>query len=348
MLCGPRHLLLADPGRWDRYHYGPRVRDPRTYDRRYWYEAEYEAYRRENHAYGDRLVTCLLAVGCPEGGQSCACLCSAFQLQPGLVLAPGAAGGPRRLSLGAVGGPAAGDHLAPLPPRGGGSLQRLPLCLKAGSELGPGPRSARWRPGPDSGQRVRGGSRGPGVSPRLGSAPARCSPGPRSTTTTGGTTPALPAASTTSPSRPGTRTGRRRTGAARTASPRRPACAAAAAASAPTPTRARSTGPTTQPLGPTRRRLRPAPSTATTPTAPTAARASPSSATPPTPPGPRWKQVCAEAGAPGAEPRRGACRACGRRGWVLAAWPRPPPEQGRGVPAPGPSVSFGLQLGPRA
>uniref|UniRef100_A0A8D1Y093 Protein transport protein sec16 n=1 Tax=Sus scrofa TaxID=9823 RepID=A0A8D1Y093_PIG len=44
----------GDPGRWDRYHYGPRVRDPRTYDRRYWYEAEYEAYRRENHAYGDR------------------------------------------------------------------------------------------------------------------------------------------------------------------------------------------------------------------------------------------------------------------------------------------------------
>uniref|UniRef100_A0A8C3XCI2 Protein transport protein sec16 n=1 Tax=Catagonus wagneri TaxID=51154 RepID=A0A8C3XCI2_9CETA len=44
----------GDPGRWDRYHYGSRVPDPRTYDRRYWYEAEYEAYRRENYAYGDR------------------------------------------------------------------------------------------------------------------------------------------------------------------------------------------------------------------------------------------------------------------------------------------------------
>ncbi|XP_027471642.2 protein transport protein Sec16A isoform X6 [Zalophus californianus] len=44
----------GDPGRWDRYHYGSRFRDPRTCDRRYWYDAEYDAYRKENYAYGDR------------------------------------------------------------------------------------------------------------------------------------------------------------------------------------------------------------------------------------------------------------------------------------------------------
>ncbi|XP_022356175.1 protein transport protein Sec16A isoform X2 [Enhydra lutris kenyoni] len=43
----------ADPGRWDRYHYGSRFRDPRTCDRRYWYDAGYDAYRKESYAYGD-------------------------------------------------------------------------------------------------------------------------------------------------------------------------------------------------------------------------------------------------------------------------------------------------------
>ncbi|XP_034871337.1 protein transport protein Sec16A isoform X6 [Mirounga leonina] len=44
----------GDPGRWDRYHCASRFRDPRTCDRRYWYDAEYDAYRKENYAYGDR------------------------------------------------------------------------------------------------------------------------------------------------------------------------------------------------------------------------------------------------------------------------------------------------------
>ncbi|XP_077823213.1 protein transport protein Sec16A isoform X7 [Macaca mulatta] len=44
----------GDPGHWDRYHYSARVRDPRTYDRRYWCDAEYDVYRREHSAYGDR------------------------------------------------------------------------------------------------------------------------------------------------------------------------------------------------------------------------------------------------------------------------------------------------------
>ncbi|XP_005605991.1 protein transport protein Sec16A isoform X1 [Equus caballus] len=43
----------GDPGRWDRYH-GSRFRDPRSYDRRYWYDAEYDPYRKESYAYGDR------------------------------------------------------------------------------------------------------------------------------------------------------------------------------------------------------------------------------------------------------------------------------------------------------
>ncbi|XP_077609051.1 protein transport protein Sec16A isoform X2 [Crocuta crocuta] len=44
----------GDAGRWDRYHYGPRFRDPRACDRRYWYDAEYDLYRKENYTYGDR------------------------------------------------------------------------------------------------------------------------------------------------------------------------------------------------------------------------------------------------------------------------------------------------------
>ncbi|EPY81631.1 hypothetical protein CB1_000725002 [Camelus ferus] len=45
------------PGRWDRYHYGSQFRDPRSYDRGYWYNTERDAYRKESCAYGDRLVT---------------------------------------------------------------------------------------------------------------------------------------------------------------------------------------------------------------------------------------------------------------------------------------------------
>lgn len=48
--------MLADPGRWDRYPYGSGFRDPRPYDRRYWYDAEYEPYRKDSYAYADRWV----------------------------------------------------------------------------------------------------------------------------------------------------------------------------------------------------------------------------------------------------------------------------------------------------
>ncbi|KAM9641761.1 protein transport protein Sec16A [Trichechus inunguis] len=44
----------GDPGHWDRYHYGSRFRDTRSYDRRHWYDAEYNPYRKETYAYGDR------------------------------------------------------------------------------------------------------------------------------------------------------------------------------------------------------------------------------------------------------------------------------------------------------
>ncbi|XP_057580040.1 protein transport protein Sec16A isoform X3 [Hippopotamus amphibius kiboko] len=44
----------GDPGRWDRYHYGSQFRDPRAYDRSYWYDAEYDPYRKENYAFTDR------------------------------------------------------------------------------------------------------------------------------------------------------------------------------------------------------------------------------------------------------------------------------------------------------
>ncbi|XP_072816546.1 protein transport protein Sec16A isoform X1 [Vicugna pacos] len=44
----------GDPGRWDRYHYGSQFRDPRSYDRGYWYNTEYDTYRKESCAYGDR------------------------------------------------------------------------------------------------------------------------------------------------------------------------------------------------------------------------------------------------------------------------------------------------------
>nr|KAF6434415.1 SEC16-like protein A, endoplasmic reticulum export factor [Molossus molossus] len=50
--CG--QYEYADPGRWDRYAYGSGFRDPRPYDRRYWYDMEYDPYRKESYAYADR------------------------------------------------------------------------------------------------------------------------------------------------------------------------------------------------------------------------------------------------------------------------------------------------------
>ncbi|XP_053775167.1 protein transport protein Sec16A isoform X3 [Desmodus rotundus] len=44
----------GEPGRWDRYPYGSRFRDPRPYDRSYWFDADYELYRKESYAYADR------------------------------------------------------------------------------------------------------------------------------------------------------------------------------------------------------------------------------------------------------------------------------------------------------
>ncbi|XP_061290026.1 protein transport protein Sec16A isoform X3 [Bos javanicus] len=44
----------GDPSRWDRFYYGPRFRDPRSYDRGYWCDTEYDLCRKENYAYGDR------------------------------------------------------------------------------------------------------------------------------------------------------------------------------------------------------------------------------------------------------------------------------------------------------
>ncbi|XP_055988911.1 protein transport protein Sec16A isoform X2 [Sorex fumeus] len=44
----------GDLGRWDRYHYRSRFRDPRTYDQRYWHDAEYDMYRKDSYAHGDR------------------------------------------------------------------------------------------------------------------------------------------------------------------------------------------------------------------------------------------------------------------------------------------------------
>ncbi|XP_025331614.3 protein transport protein Sec16A isoform X9 [Canis lupus dingo] len=53
--CYSGQYDYGDPGRWERYHYGSRFRDPRTCDQRYWYDAaEYDLYRKESYAYGDR------------------------------------------------------------------------------------------------------------------------------------------------------------------------------------------------------------------------------------------------------------------------------------------------------
>ncbi|XP_064532776.1 protein transport protein Sec16A isoform X4 [Pseudopipra pipra] len=47
----------GDPSRWERYPsaYDPRYRDPRSYDQRYWYDAEHNPYqKREAYPYGSR------------------------------------------------------------------------------------------------------------------------------------------------------------------------------------------------------------------------------------------------------------------------------------------------------
>ncbi|XP_029327432.1 protein transport protein Sec16A isoform X4 [Mus caroli] len=47
----------GDPSRWERY-YGSRLRDPRTWDRRYWYDSEHDPYRKDHYAYSDRPEKC--------------------------------------------------------------------------------------------------------------------------------------------------------------------------------------------------------------------------------------------------------------------------------------------------
>ncbi|KAL1787004.1 transport protein Sec16A isoform X1 [Sigmodon hispidus] len=42
---------------WDRY-YGSRFRDPRTWDRRYWYDSEHDPHRKEKYASSDRPEKC--------------------------------------------------------------------------------------------------------------------------------------------------------------------------------------------------------------------------------------------------------------------------------------------------
>uniref|UniRef100_A0A8C5X8Q4 Protein transport protein sec16 n=1 Tax=Malurus cyaneus samueli TaxID=2593467 RepID=A0A8C5X8Q4_9PASS len=45
----------GDPSRWERYPYDPRYRDPRSYDQRYWYDAEHNPYqKREAYPYSSR------------------------------------------------------------------------------------------------------------------------------------------------------------------------------------------------------------------------------------------------------------------------------------------------------
>ncbi|XP_035197306.1 protein transport protein Sec16A isoform X2 [Oxyura jamaicensis] len=53
----PNAYDYGDPSRWDRYSsaYDPRYRDPRSYDQRYWYDAEHNPYqKREAYPYGNR------------------------------------------------------------------------------------------------------------------------------------------------------------------------------------------------------------------------------------------------------------------------------------------------------
>ncbi|KAM6400148.1 protein transport protein Sec16A isoform 3-T3 [Rhynochetos jubatus] len=53
----PNSYDYGDPSRWERYPstYDPRYRDPRSYDQRYWYDAEHNPYqKREAYPYGNR------------------------------------------------------------------------------------------------------------------------------------------------------------------------------------------------------------------------------------------------------------------------------------------------------
>lgn len=95
-----------DPSRWERYPYDPRYRDPRSYDQRYWYDAEHSPYqKREAYPYGSRFVQSIhvLPVLFPELGQqilgsrllkcsvthisqcSCVCVCMLLVLSVALT-----------------------------------------------------------------------------------------------------------------------------------------------------------------------------------------------------------------------------------------------------------------------
>ncbi|XP_071881541.1 protein transport protein Sec16A isoform X12 [Anas platyrhynchos] len=53
----PNAYDYGDPSRWERYSsaYDPRYRDPRSYDQRYWYDAEHNPYqKRDAYPYGSR------------------------------------------------------------------------------------------------------------------------------------------------------------------------------------------------------------------------------------------------------------------------------------------------------
>ncbi|XP_010126615.1 PREDICTED: protein transport protein Sec16A [Chlamydotis macqueenii] len=53
----PNSYDYGDPSRWERYSsaYDPRYRDHRSYDQRYWYDAEHNPYqKREGYPYGNR------------------------------------------------------------------------------------------------------------------------------------------------------------------------------------------------------------------------------------------------------------------------------------------------------
>lgn len=53
----PNSYDYGDPSRWERYSsaYDPRYRDPRSYDQRYWYDAEHNPYqKRDAYPYGNR------------------------------------------------------------------------------------------------------------------------------------------------------------------------------------------------------------------------------------------------------------------------------------------------------
>ncbi|KFO82533.1 Protein transport protein Sec16A, partial [Cuculus canorus] len=53
----PNSYDYGDPSHWERYSsaYDPRYRDPRSYDRRYWYDAEHNPYqKRDAYSYGNR------------------------------------------------------------------------------------------------------------------------------------------------------------------------------------------------------------------------------------------------------------------------------------------------------